>query len=67
MKRINPPLTNNINVHYPTDEPNLTHVESLGQKKAHLNFFKPAQIFDTEFVPRRMPHGMDEYLDPTLI
>ena len=30
MKRINLLWTRGINVHYPTDEPNPTHVESLG-------------------------------------
>ena len=42
VKRINLSLANNRNIHYPTDEPNPTHVESLGRGNALLDFFKPA-------------------------
>ena len=56
MKRNNLSWTNGRNVHYPTDEPNLSHVESSSQEKARPNFFKLARRFSTKIVPPRTPH-----------
>ena len=52
-------------VHYPTDEPNLAHVESSGQGKARPGIFKVAQRFDVKIMSPRTPHGMSECLGPT--
>ena len=67
MKRINLSWTDGGDVHYPTDEPNPAHVESLSQGKAHPGFFKPARKFGTKIVSPRTPHGMSECLSPTLV
>ena len=66
MKRMNLPYTNNRDVHYPMDEPNLAHVESLSQIKARPDFFKLARRFEAKIVPPRTSHGMSECLGPTL-
>lgn len=67
MKRINILGTNNKDVHYSTDEPNLPCVENSSHGKAHLVFFKLIQRFETKIMPPKTPHGMSGYLDPTLI
>jgi hypothetical protein len=67
MKTINLPWTESKDVQYLTSEPNLTRVEGFGQIKTRPTFYKPAQRFDIEIVPPKMPHGMSECLDPTLV
>ena len=67
MKRINILCTNGRDVHYLTDEPNISHVESLGRGKACPDFFKPTRWFDAKIVPPRMPHGMSECLGRPLV
>ena len=67
MKRIKLPCTADRDVHYPMDEPNLAHVESSGQRKACLGFFKPFRRFGAKIVPLRASHGMGECLGPTLV
>jgi hypothetical protein len=67
VKRINLPWTNSRDVHYPRNEPNPAHVESSGQGKACLDFFKLARRFGAKIVPPRMPHGMSECLGLTLV
>ena len=54
-------------VHYPMNESNHAHVESLGQEKACPNFFKMARRFDAKIVSLRTPHGMSECSSPTLV
>ena len=67
VKRINLPWTDNRDVHYPTNEPNPTHVENSSRGKAHPNFFKLAHMFGAQIVPLRTPHGMSECLGPTIV
>ena len=45
VKRIYFPWIDGREVHYPTDLPNLAHVESLSQAKPHPDFFNLARIF----------------------
>ena len=47
VKRINLPWTDSRHVHYPTNEPNLTHVESSGWGKTCPNFLKLVRMFGT--------------------
>ena len=61
--RIYPLKTDSRDVHYPTDEPNPTHVKGLGREKAHLDFVKPALKIGAKIVPPRMPREMSECLD----
>lgn len=49
-------MVNGRDVHYPTYESNLTHVESLSQEKTRPQIFKLAHKFDTKFCPPRRPH-----------
>jgi hypothetical protein len=67
VKRIKLSCTANRDVHYPMDEPNPVHVESSGQRKACLGFFKPFQMFGAKIVSFRTSHGMSECLGPTLV
>jgi hypothetical protein len=60
MKRIYLSWTNGRDVHYPTDEPNVAHVESSGRGEARPDFFKPVQRIGAKIVPPRTPHGMIE-------
>ena len=66
MKIINLLWTDGRDVHHPTNEPNPTHVESLGQGKTRLNLIKLHQRFGTKIVPPKMPHGMSKCSHPTL-
>ena len=54
MKKSNLSWTNGRDVHYPIHEPNLAHVESLGQGKL-IPIFKPVQRVGAKIVPHRMP------------
>ena len=67
MKRINLPWTDARDVHYPIDDPNPTHVQNLGQRKTHLDFFKLVRRFGTKNVPPRRPHEISECSGPTLV
>ena len=67
VKRIDLLGTDDRDVHYPTDEPNPTHVESSGWGKFCPHFFKPAQRFGAKIVSPRTPHGTSECFDPTLV
>ena len=67
MKTINLPWTDGRDVHYPTEEPNPAHVESLGRGKTHPNFLDPSLRFGAQIVPPRTPHGISDYSGPTLV
>ena len=60
-------MIDSIDAHYPTYKPNPAHVENLGQGKVCPDFSKLAQKFGANITPPRMPHGMSECLDPTLV
>ena len=60
VKGINLLWIDNGNVHYPTNDPNLAHVESSSRRKARPEFFKQTQWFDAKIVPLMTPHGMSE-------
>ena len=67
MKRINLLCTDSRDVHYPTDEPNLVHVENSDHGKACPDFIKLARRFGTKIGPPRTRHGMSESSGPTLL
>ena len=48
MKRINLLWTNDKDAHYPTDEPNSTHVKSSGQGETCPDFFKLTRSFEQQ-------------------
>jgi hypothetical protein len=62
VKKMNLLWFNGRDVHYPTDEPNPTHVQSSCWENAHLDFFKLVQMFGGNIVPPMTPHGMSEEL-----
>ena len=67
MKRVNYVWTNGRDVCYPMNELNLAHVESSDEGKARPNFSKLTRRFGAKFVSPRVPHGMTECLNPTLV
>ena len=67
VKWINLPWTNNTYVHYPTEEPKPTHVESFGPRVRFSDSFKLAQRSGTKIVSPRTPHEMSEFSNPTLV
>ena len=67
VKRINLLWIDGRHVHYPTDEPSPTHIESSCQGKVDPDFIKLARRFGAKIVPPRMLHGMSECLGPCLV
>lgn len=56
MKKISLSWIDNKDIHLPTDEPKLAHVEGSSQEKPCLGFFKPVGRFGAIFVPLRIPY-----------